>query len=322
MALTTYTELKASVADWLNRTDLTSAIPDFITLAESKFKTELKFYASFSPLSGSVATNDVYTQAPDLYLYGSLLAAAPYLEHDERVPVWKALYREALDRLNTRRDWETAAAQGEVDTYAHLKTTLGLWLNRSDASAQVGTFITLAESEMKRRLRRTSRRDTITITARVISLPCAASELRSIYIRSSSVALDRPLDIGTPEMVAEMHARNGGTAGRPVIAAITSAGRELIVAPAPDADYDAEVIYFTLLQALSTTNTVNDELREAPDAYLYGSLLQAAPYFDGDARIPLWQAKFDAAIDQLNEVRQREEYGASLRPVRLPVVFG
>ena len=33
MALTTYTELKASVADWLNRTDLTNVIPDFISLA-------------------------------------------------------------------------------------------------------------------------------------------------------------------------------------------------------------------------------------------------------------------------------------------------
>ena len=35
MALTTYDELKASIADFLNRDDLTSVIPDFITLAES-----------------------------------------------------------------------------------------------------------------------------------------------------------------------------------------------------------------------------------------------------------------------------------------------
>ena len=35
MALTTYAELKTSVADFLNRTDLTSAIPTFISLAEA-----------------------------------------------------------------------------------------------------------------------------------------------------------------------------------------------------------------------------------------------------------------------------------------------
>ena len=35
MALTTYTELKASVADWLNRTDLTAAIADFIKIGRA-----------------------------------------------------------------------------------------------------------------------------------------------------------------------------------------------------------------------------------------------------------------------------------------------
>lgn len=35
MALTTYDELKASIADFLNRDDLTSVIPDFITMAEA-----------------------------------------------------------------------------------------------------------------------------------------------------------------------------------------------------------------------------------------------------------------------------------------------
>jgi hypothetical protein len=38
MALSTYTELKASIADWLfGRSDLTSQIPDFITMAEARF---------------------------------------------------------------------------------------------------------------------------------------------------------------------------------------------------------------------------------------------------------------------------------------------
>ena len=33
MALASYSNLKASLADWLNRDDLTSVIPDFISLA-------------------------------------------------------------------------------------------------------------------------------------------------------------------------------------------------------------------------------------------------------------------------------------------------
>ena len=36
MPFANYTELQAAVADWLNRTDLSSRIVDFIALAESK----------------------------------------------------------------------------------------------------------------------------------------------------------------------------------------------------------------------------------------------------------------------------------------------
>ena len=41
MALSTYTDLKATIASYLARDDLTSVIPDFITLAEAKFNRAL-----------------------------------------------------------------------------------------------------------------------------------------------------------------------------------------------------------------------------------------------------------------------------------------
>lgn len=42
MALSTYAELKASIANWLDRADLTTEIADFITLAEARFNRELR----------------------------------------------------------------------------------------------------------------------------------------------------------------------------------------------------------------------------------------------------------------------------------------
>ena len=43
MALTTYTTLKASIANWLNRSDLTSEIADdFIKLTEADFNSKLR----------------------------------------------------------------------------------------------------------------------------------------------------------------------------------------------------------------------------------------------------------------------------------------
>lgn len=42
MAIATYSDLQTSVAAWLNRTDLTSLIPDFITLGEARIARELR----------------------------------------------------------------------------------------------------------------------------------------------------------------------------------------------------------------------------------------------------------------------------------------
>lgn len=42
MALANYTDLKAAVASWLNRSDLTTPIVDFIALAETRFNRKLR----------------------------------------------------------------------------------------------------------------------------------------------------------------------------------------------------------------------------------------------------------------------------------------
>ena len=42
MALNTYTALKTSIADFLNRDDLTSVIPDFIALAEAQINRDVR----------------------------------------------------------------------------------------------------------------------------------------------------------------------------------------------------------------------------------------------------------------------------------------
>jgi len=56
MAITTYTELKTAVASWLNRSDLTDNIPDFINFAEKQLDREL-------PALGTDASTTVSTVA-------------------------------------------------------------------------------------------------------------------------------------------------------------------------------------------------------------------------------------------------------------------
>ncbi len=61
MALTTYSDLQASVASWLNRSDLAAQIPDFIALAESSIANDVRVrdMVKTATLSTIVAQNSV-----------------------------------------------------------------------------------------------------------------------------------------------------------------------------------------------------------------------------------------------------------------------
>jgi hypothetical protein len=65
---------------------------------------EILYYKELDHLSEDVDTNALLRSAPDVYLYGSLAASAPFLMNDERIPVWETLYAqgaEGLKRLNS-----------------------------------------------------------------------------------------------------------------------------------------------------------------------------------------------------------------------------
>ena len=53
-------------------------------------------------MSDSRTTNNILTHFPDLYLYGSLLHAAPYLGDDARISIWSGLYQKALSGANVQ----------------------------------------------------------------------------------------------------------------------------------------------------------------------------------------------------------------------------
>ncbi len=201
MALDNFTNLKTSIADWLNRSDLGNAIPDFITLAEAQLNRELRhykmhtkatanietqysatptdwlqsirlhlnnssktllkqttpeeiaklrdegddvagtpeyythvgdlievyprpsssvtgellYYQSIPALSDANPSNWLLVMSPDLYLYGALLQASPYLQNDERMAVWGTSYQGAIN-----------AVMGESDNSRHSAGNLKL----------------------------------------------------------------------------------------------------------------------------------------------------------------------------------------------------
>jgi hypothetical protein len=61
MSLASYTDLLASVASWMNRTDLTTVIPDFVTIAESRIARDLRLreQSTAGTLTTSISTRAV-----------------------------------------------------------------------------------------------------------------------------------------------------------------------------------------------------------------------------------------------------------------------
>lgn len=61
--------------------------------------------------SGNFSFNPLVSEHPDLYLYGALAEAAPYLSHDERLPLWETLFRGTIRAVNLQHDRLLLGAQ-------------------------------------------------------------------------------------------------------------------------------------------------------------------------------------------------------------------
>ena len=67
-------------------------------------------------------------------------------------------------------------------------------------------------------------------------------------------------------------------------------------APIPDAAYDVEIIYYERIQPLDEENQQNLITREAPQAILFGTLLQAQGYLKALDKLPVWKQYYADAI--------------------------
>jgi hypothetical protein len=68
MAFTNYTDLKATVADYLARTDLTTQIPDFITLAENRLRRDLRLRQMIKVVTTTTTASDATVALPSDFL--------------------------------------------------------------------------------------------------------------------------------------------------------------------------------------------------------------------------------------------------------------
>jgi hypothetical protein len=86
MSLTSYSDLKTTVASYLGRSDLTSVIPDFISLAELRLQRTLRIRQMLKTVTASTTAADRtvglpsdFLQMRDLYVQGSPRQVLSYM---------------------------------------------------------------------------------------------------------------------------------------------------------------------------------------------------------------------------------------------------
>ncbi len=63
------------------------------------YDVSMLYYKKFDALSDSSPTNWVITNAPDVYLYGALLEAEPFLMNDQRIQLWATALTESMTKI-------------------------------------------------------------------------------------------------------------------------------------------------------------------------------------------------------------------------------
>jgi len=297
MALNSYTNLKAAIANYLARSDLTDEIPDFIDLCEAKLQ---RRFVGVTTLSTSVTTNWLLTAHPDVYLYGSLLEAQPYLIDDARIATWSQLFDKVVAEVRLP---DTTA---NFTNYTGFKLMVADWLARPDLTTIIPTFIALAEARLARELRTrkmlvVARADT-TSGQETLGIPTDFLEMRDVHLRTNPASPVKYLSPNT------FFATSRTTdSGKPVNYTILSS--EIQFAPIPDTTYSVQMLYYAKPTVLSSTTSSNIFLANYPDALLYAALGEAAPYLMNDARLQTWGTLYDRAISTISVADQSSEYG-------------
>lgn len=185
-----------------------------------------------------------------------------------------------------------------VMNYDNLIADVISYMERDDPGfiAQIPSLIGLAESaiaaELKTLLQLTVVETTLAENQVILQKPARWRKTVSMKINGAPIVM-RSQDYvamyqsesnpGTPQFYAEYDYNN------------------FAIAPAPSAAVSVEIIYYSEIQPLDTSNQTNLFTRECPQAMLFGTLLQAQGYLKALDKLPVWKSYYTDSITALKK---------------------
>ena len=186
-------------------------------------------------------------------------------------------------------------------TYSSLTSIVLQYLERSDTAVvnAIPTFITLAEFEIAQEIKTLGQlqlvQSQVSTGNPVLQKPARWRKTVSLNITDSG-GNKNPVLLRKYEYLTNYWPNNTLTA-QPLYYADTD-WDHFYLAPTPDQAYAFELLYYERIQPLSSTNQTNWLTQNAPNAMLFGTLLQAVMFLKNDQRT-IFEQKYQEAIQAL-----------------------
>ena len=185
-------------------------------------------------------------------------------------------------------------------TYNSLILDVQQYLERNDSAVtnQIPEFIMLAEFEIAQQIKTLGQLQVAesTMTATNPVLPKPARWRKTVSMNLTNNGQIQPIFLRKYEYLRS-YSPNVSSTGTPLYFADYNYDN-WIVSPTPDQNYAFEVLYYERLAPLSNDNQTNWLTQNAPNAMLFGTLLQAILFVKNDQR-QIFQQKYSEAMQVL-----------------------
>lgn len=197
-----------------------------------------------------------------------------------------------------------------LTNYGELKTAVANWLNRDDITARVPEFIALAENrinlDLRVRLMETSTTLTTASATRTVALPSGWRQARSVYISGTpNVRLEYRTPVNYWSIYSSL------TSAKPTV--YTIEGENMLFGPVPDAIYSVPVMYYQEITALSADGDNNGLFTLSVGLYLYGALIESAPFLGNDPRVLIWVSMYEDLLARAHAADDRDRQSGDTR---------
>ena len=189
---------------------------------------------------------------------------------------------------------------GFVLTYDSLTSTVLQYLERKDAAVvnAIPTFITLAEFEIAEQIKTLGQlqvaESTLEAGNPVVQKP--ARWRKTVSMNVTVNGKKQPVLLRKYEYLKN-YWPDASQTSNPLFYADTD-WDHWYLAPTPDQAYSFEVLYYERIAPLSSANQTNWITQNAPNAMLFGTLLQAMPFLKNDQR-QIFQQKYTESLQAL-----------------------